>query len=239
MWQSVIEAFPLRFSAPLEGMTHNAYLDIKGLVTVGIGCLIDPIANGLPLPWVMPDGSVAPASVIEEQLSALKQRQELKSWSAGSKPVLGATTIRLTDEGVVELAVKRLLQNELYMRKTFGKPWETWPADAQLFACSMAWAVGAGWPGIFGNCTRLLLETPPQFGLCAVGAPNARPEDATAPCDIRVGTNYGIVPRNAQNRLLLTNAQVVIDRGLEPSVLHWPKSPLNDTEPAPPPSGSA
>lgn len=224
MHDSVINSF-VRFSSPLEGVTKNAYLDVKGLVTVGIGCLIDPVVTALSLPWVMPDGSVAPASVIEEQLTALKNQPGLEHYPALSPIVQAATTIRLTDKGVGLLAMSRLLAGEPLMRKAFPG-WDTWPADAQLFACSMGWAIGFGWPHIFTNCARLLQQATPSFLLAATGSPSAHANEASAPCDIRTEGNPGIVPRNAQNRLLLSNAQVVRDEGLEPSVLFWPSSPL-------------
>jgi hypothetical protein len=233
VYQSVADAFPLRFSATLEGYTHNAYLDVKGLVTVGIGCLIDPVVMALSLPWVKPDGTPAPASLIESELESLKAQQGLKNYPAGSKQVLGATTIRLTDDGVASLCRSRMLANEVFLRRAFTQ-YDVWPADAQMFAHSMAWAIGAGWPGIFGHCTQLLRQTPPQFGLCAVGSAGARPEDASAPCDISTEGNAGIIPRNAQNRLMLVNAQLVQDRGLPTDVLYWPSSPIRDTEPSPP-----
>lgn len=235
MWQSVLDAF-VRFSTPLEGSVPSLYADIRGLLTVGIGCLCDPVQSALSLPWVMPDGSMAWRDEIARQWRVVKadaDRLSKLDWHEAAK----LTTMRLSDAGVLQVAMSRLLSNEVMMRKAFPV-WEAWPADAQLYACSMSWAVGAGWPEIFGNCTRLLNQSPPGFLLAATGAPNAKPTDASAPCDIRVGTNYGIVPRNAQNRLCLTNAQVVQEQGLDPSVLHWPRSPLNDTE-RPPPMGEA
>lgn len=74
----------------------------------------------------------------------------------------------------------------------------------------------------------MLDSSPPRFALAAEGSPTAHPSEASAPCDIRTDENPGVIPRNTQNRLLLTNAQVVFDRGLDPSVLHWPGSPLSD-----------
>jgi hypothetical protein len=224
MHQSVLDNF-FRFTVPLEGKTNNAYLDVKGLLTVGIGCMIDPPVTALPLPWVMPDGSVAPASVIEAQLTSLKAQTGLEHYPANSPSVLAATTIRLTDDGVMQLANQRLLAGEPLMRKTFPA-WDTWPADAQLFACSMGWAIGFGWPHIFSNCAALLQRTVPGFLLAATGSPSAHANEASAPCDIRTEGNPGIVPRNAQNRLLLSNAQVVRDEGLDPDILYWPSSPL-------------
>ena len=60
---------------------------------------------------------------------------------------------------------------------------------------------------------------------------------AAASCKIRDGLdtpqksddNLGIVPRNKRNKLLFENAQIVKDRGLDPSVLYWPGSAKEDT----------
>lgn len=234
MHQSVFDAF-VRFSAPLEGLTHNPYLDVKGLLTVGLGCLIDPPETAAGLPWVFADGSPVPAAEVLAQLRALKAQQGLKNYRFDSPAVLNATTIRLTDAGVLDVASKRMLANEVYLRKAFQE-WDSWPADAQMFASSLAWAVGAGWPAIFINCARLLKSDPPQFLLAATGSPTAHPDDASAPSDISTRGNMGIVPRNAQNRLLLSNAQLVIDRGLPRDVLYWPSTPLLADES---PSGAA
>jgi hypothetical protein len=229
MHQSVFDAF-VRFSAPLEGLTHNPYLDVKGLLTVGLGCLIDPPESAANLPWVFADGSPAPAAEVLAQLRALKAQQGLKTYRSDSPSVLRATTIRLTDSGVLDVASKRTLANEAFYVKAFPS-YPTWPADAQLFAHSMGWAIGAGWPSIFGNCSRLLKSDPPQFLLAATGRPDARPDEASAPCDISTHNNAGIVPRNAQNRLLLSNAQLVIDRRLPRDVLYWPSTPLLADDP--------
>lgn len=213
MHPSVIDAFPLKFSAPLEGCTRSPYLDVKGLLTVGIGCLIDPPETALTLPWEI-DGQPAPVAEVLAQLRALKAQQGLARYAWNTPAVLGATTMRLTDAGVMDLATTRLLAGEPLMRKAFPA-WDSWPADAQLYACSMGWAIGFGWPAIFGNCAHLLQQTPAGFLLAAEG-----------PSDIRTDGNPGIVPRNAQNRLCLSNAQLVQDRGLDPSTLYWPSTPL-------------
>ena len=51
MKQSVRDAF-VDFTAALEGVVPWMYLDVKGLVTVAIGNLIDPVAAALSLPFV-------------------------------------------------------------------------------------------------------------------------------------------------------------------------------------------
>lgn len=240
MHASVLEAF-VRFSTPLEGETHNPYLDVKGLLTVGIGCLIDPPSMAAGLPWRLPDGSLAPAAVVQQQLASLKALQGLKSYRFDSPSVLGATTIRLDDAGILKLCDDRLKANEVWLRKYFAR-WNAWPADAQLCACSIAWAVGAGWPAKFGNCARQLNLDPPDFLSAILHAPDASHagQFLAAAVDISTAGNAGIVPRNAQNELALSNAALVLQRGLPIERLYWPGTPLtSDTEPSPPPDPEA
>jgi hypothetical protein len=56
--ESVRAYFPI-LTAPLEGVCTWPYLDSRGLVTTGIGDLVDPIELALPLPWHRADGSPA------------------------------------------------------------------------------------------------------------------------------------------------------------------------------------
>lgn len=208
MHQSVIGRFR-EFSVRFEGLVYWPYLDIKGLVTVGIGNLIDPVSSALELPWVL-EGSSEPAT--PEQViadwNALKHEQRLSKLHYNyARPL---TKIRLTDDGVDTLVKRKLLANEAYMRKLLPS-WDTWPADAQLFASSMAWAVGPGWVGIFKNCTAFLL---------------AGDWDNAAKCAaIKTEGNPGLVPRNAANQVCLHNAKTVAGRQLDPSVLYWPGHP--------------
>jgi GH24 family phage-related lysozyme (muramidase) len=204
MHQAVLDRF-VAFSTPLEGVVRSMYLDVKGLVTVGIGCLIDPVQSALPLPWVLPDGSAPTRDQIAAEWRALKAQQSLSKlhWKYAEK----VTTIRLTDEGVLDVARGRLLANEKILRQYFPA-WDSFPADAQLACCSMAWAVGAGFAQTFGNFRA------------AANAQNWI--SAMAACGIRTDGNAGLVPRNAANKLCLANAAAVIAQGLPLDELHWP-----------------
>ena len=51
MWDSVKQGFRA-FTLPLEGEIAWMYLDTLGLVTVGLGNLIDPVELALELPFV-------------------------------------------------------------------------------------------------------------------------------------------------------------------------------------------
>src|SRR5690606_6058570 len=46
-------------NSPLEGRVDCMYLDVKGLVTVGVGNLVDPVHLAERLPFRRPDGSLA------------------------------------------------------------------------------------------------------------------------------------------------------------------------------------
>jgi len=227
MHQSVLDKF-VAFSTPLEGDILAPYLDSKGLPTVGIGCLIKPVERFGGLGWLIDGVPCAPAEAVR-QLRALEARQELAKYSALGPQQQGATTIRLTPPLVLALCQRRLAEADAQMLRYFPA-YASWPADAQLFAMSVAWAVGDGWPAIFKNCTRLLNQSPPAWALAILHAPTPGHPGMYDPAaaDISTAGNPGIVPRNLQNELCLSNAAVVAAHGLDPSVLHWPKSPLTD-----------
>lgn len=211
MHQSVLGAF-VKFSVPLEGSVPSLYADIKGLLTVGIGCLVDPVSLALPLPWVMPDGSPASREEIAKQWHVVKtQANPRLHWRYAA----GLSTMRLTEEGILKVADERLLANEATMRKHFHN-WDGLPADAQLCCCSMTWAVGAGFPEIFTNFTRLINAG--DFG----GASEA--------CSIKTEGNPGVVPRNAANKLCLANARKAAALGYPASQLFWPGVPPESTD---------
>jgi GH24 family phage-related lysozyme (muramidase) len=205
MHQSVLDVF-FGFSKAFEGHVNHLYLDIKGLVTTGIGNLVDPVEAACRLPWKLPDGSLAGDDEIRRQWQALKGRQDLRHLHF--KYAAGLTTIRLTDADIDALVVGKLLENERYMRKTF-KDWDSWPADAQLACSSMAWAVGAGFTAKFTNFTTFAVKQDWR--------------NAKLCCDIRTDNNPGVVPRNAANHLCFDNAATVREKGLDPSVLYWPQ----------------
>jgi GH24 family phage-related lysozyme (muramidase) len=210
-----------QFSEPLEGRVHSMYLDVKGLVTTGVGNLIDPVTAALPLPWKHADGRPASRDEIGAAWRNLKARQDLSKlhWKFAAK----LNDLRLTDEDIDALVVSKLTSNARELRKAYPN-FDDFPADAQLACLSMAWAVGPGFPAIFKNFSRFAVQQDwPNAKLCA---------------KIKTENNPGIVPRNARNALCFDNAATVIQYALDRSVLHWPnKAEIADTipptEPAP------
>lgn len=191
------------WSDDYEGLVTWLYCDALGLVTTGMGDLVDPISMALGLPFVRPDGSPATREEIAAAWRAVKARQDLASHGGGAYKRL--TTIRLTRAGVAELVASKLDSNDAILEKRFPR-FASWPADAQLFAHSMAWACGAGF------------RYPKMVALLRAGDFKG----AIAECTINpnIGT---IVHRNEANRQLLANAARVVADGLDRDKLWYPR----------------
>ncbi len=206
---SVLDAWH-GFSEPLEGRVHSMYLDILGLVTTGVGNLIDTADQAAALPWVHErTGARATREEVIAAWRQLKARKDLAKlhW----KYAAALNDLRLTDAAIDDLVSAKLQSNASYLQAKHFRDFGEWPADAQLAALSMAWAVGPGFPLKFGNFTRAVVAAGPSRWL-----------DAKACCKIRETGNPGVVPRNRQNERCFGNAHTVAAHDLDPAVLNWP-----------------
>lgn len=215
------------FSQDLEGRVPKMYCDVFGYITTGVGNLINTLHQALALPWLLEDGSKASLADITADFNHCRANAaKFANW----KWTVYARQLRchLSDEAIDELVKRTLAANEAIYRQRFPQ-YDAFPADAQLAINSMGWAVGAAFwltkpkgPG-FVNLARCIDAE--DWAGCV------------ASCKIRDGLdtpqksddNLGIVPRNARNKVLFANAQVVKERGLDPNVLHWPNSAKDDT----------
>src|SRR5690606_30346275 len=183
---------------PLEGRVPHMYVDVKGLVTTAVGVLIDPIGLALDLPWQI-DGRPATRREIERDWSTLKARASyfgrVHHVQAGR-----ATRCRLAAGALDALVERRLATIERYMVSKYLPSFDSWPADAQLGALSMAWAVGAGMPAVFVRWTQAALAGDWY--------------EARKACTLREDGNPGLAPRNVMNRRCFANAEVVARFGL-------------------------
>jgi hypothetical protein len=195
------------------------YLDVLGLVTVGVGNLVDPVlaAHALPFrftnrPGIAAPGSTATADQIAAEWQALKNDPSLKT--RGYKACEPITQLELSDDAIDSLIIDRLTKNESFLKR---QPWfqdfDTWPADAQLGLLSMAWAMGPAGPGNFPSfraaCQKLDFNT------------------AAAQCKMNEAGNPGVVPRNQANFTLFSNAATVVagaaQGGLQRANLYYPQ----------------
>lgn len=194
------------FSAPLEGRVATMYCDCLGLITTGVGNLINTLPQALALPWLLADGSKADQADVANDWHKLHDNARYYAkyaWRVYAKLML----CHLSDAAIDDLCERQLASNEAIIKKRFPD-FDTYPADAQLAMHSMAWAVGAGFTVKFPNLARCIDR---QDWEAAVGA-----------CKIREEGNPGVVPRNAKNRFCFHNAALVKAEGLGTSELYWP-----------------
>ena len=189
----VREQFPA-FTTQFEGRVATMYLDVLGLVTVGVGCLIDSPDGAGRLPFVHKNGTVAPHSEIVAAWHNLKNHQELskKHWKFAAPYTYG---LYLPEAAIDDLLRERLDANDAIFAKTFDG-WEDFPPEAQLAIHSMGWAMGAGFPAEWGNLSASIRKR--DWAACAEN------------CKIREAGNPGIVPRNKANKALFEAAAYAV-----------------------------
>lgn len=212
--QSVIDIFP-SFSTKYEGFTPYMYADSKGLVTTGIGNLIDPLPLAMNLPWKRPDGSLATPSEIQGAWQAVKNAYP-GIQSTGSQTL---TNIRLDKDGIAKLVTSKLDQNHQYLVGQYPR-YPSWPADAQLALHSISWAWGPAFANVWGphgqDFKAAVNQSKPDFITGASVMKSASSGEETR--------NPGIIPRNAANVQLFQNAADVLDKGANPDLLYWPSN---------------
>jgi GH24 family phage-related lysozyme (muramidase) len=205
MHQAVLDIWH-QFSEPLEGRVHWMYCDILGLITTGVGNLIDPVGEALKLPWRYRDGSLASKITVAAEWRAVKAASNTLK-KRHYHYAQDYSTVRLTDDDIDELCRKTLLSNEYELKRTFGD-WDAFPADAQLGILSMSWAMGPGFPHKFPRFTSHVSK-----GNWA---------DAAVACKIRSAGNPGVIPRNKANAVCFYNSACVAIDKTPIEVLHWP-----------------
>src|ERR1700722_7609576 len=210
MYPVIQSSFPA-FSTKFEGRVPHMYLDVLGLVTVGVGNLIDPVETAVTLPFQFKNnpGSAATKDQITQEWQTLKNNTSLAT--KGYKACAAITQLELSDDAINSLILSRLTQNESFLkRQQWFQSFDTWPADAQLALLSMAWAMGPGGPGGF-----------PHFRAACQSLDFAT---AAAQCKMNEAGNPGLVPRTQAHFTLFSNAAIVIGGGaFQRSTLYYPR----------------
>jgi hypothetical protein len=221
--------------SPDEGVVPWMYVDIRGLITTGMGILIEEgftggtdvrnggtastdgklTEQGLRAGWRRADGSLASDEEIQAEFANMKAHAQ--EWAQS-----GHTGVQYTlhlDNGYVNengpsvqalTAVK--LQGFADMLKSQIPMFDTFPADGQMGLLSHSWAMGAwlgGWPKMKGAAN----ETPTNW--LAVSQEDVSPTYAPA--------------RQASNIRCYLNAQAVDQQGLDPAVLYFPANAAPQT----------
>lgn len=202
---SVEDAFPA-FTTTFEGRVPWMYLDIKGLVTVAVGNLVDPKSAVQGLPFVhKSDGSPATQAEVDAEWETVKADTSLAQ--KGHRAAEKVTALKMTEAAMDDLVKAKFRANEAFLKKDFPDV-DTWPADAKLGLHSMAWALGAGFAKGW-----------PKF----TAAARTRDFRAAADqCRMQETGNPGVIKRNDADQQLFRNAAAVEEQGLDRNVLHYP-----------------
>lgn len=217
-----------------EGTIDSFYQDVKGLVSIGVGILADPIRLAMGLPMLRPDGTPASANEIAAEWAKVKalgsgtKEQGNPAAINGWRFARPHTRLRLSKDGLRDTLLGKLHLHDLALAKHFPD-WETWPADAQMALHNWAWGVGPAAP------------YPKMFAALRARKFRAAAEEIKILYQRADGTMEeisGLVPRNRANRALLINAAFVDELGLDPDVLIWPRNletdpldPEDETQP--------
>ncbi|HEY7576167.1 MAG TPA: hypothetical protein VH855_01115 [Acetobacteraceae bacterium] len=173
------------------------YLDVKGLVTTGMGNLIDPVEAALRLTWHTADGAIAAPDAVRHEWSRIKNNLPLAH--LGAQAARRVATLHLDEADIEALILNKLDHDEAILKANPAfADFDDWPADAQLGLLSMGWAMGPGFGPRF-----------PHFSTaCAAG------DFATAARDCAISTagNPGVARRNAANRQAFLFAATAPDR---------------------------
>jgi hypothetical protein len=166
-WPSVKENW-IDFSKRFEGYVPWMYEDRLGLMTTGMGNLIDSPLNAEPsmeptpfalsLPWMMPQGTRATPDQIRDAWKRVRARADLRPNSG--LVYGGVSELRLPKEALGAMIASRFNQNERILGERFPH-FQEWPADAQMALHSMAWALGPGFR--FNKFEAAANKTPPDF----------------------------------------------------------------------------
>lgn len=186
MRQVVLDTFP-SWTEHYEGDVTFFYLDVKRLVTIGGGNLVDPLPPGL-------DFGGATEAQIHAAWLAVKNDTALDPRGGGGQ-YARLTSIRMTEAGVAALVRTKMLANEPVLRRYLTN-WAVAPAMAQRAAMSHAWAFGAWFPKTWPKWTTCF---------CAGDYAGAALQDVPSPAEMAV-QNASFHARIAAEQALLANA---------------------------------
>src|SRR4051812_3271940 len=181
----------LQFNEDLEGRVPFMYCDVKGLVSAGVGNLIDATTHPLTKPdaqeradslamarrfnWIHrpPEGDGLPASGAEVDAAwdAVKARMDLAP--QGPQAYEDLTSLAITGDQIDRFVFVKLEEMEATLRRQADfAHFDTWPAGAQMALLSMSWGMGPafGFPrfraharaGDFEGCARECRFNPEQ-----------------------------------------------------------------------------
>lgn len=126
-------------TAEFEGLTVWPYLDVIGKVTVGFGCLIDPVVLAVRLPWRhYEDPELLSKSEVRRYWNILKKAPKGEKADFYRK----VTPMYLKAADVRTLFHNRIRLNVNYLNAVYD--FDSFSEDARLGIMFLVWATGCG-----------------------------------------------------------------------------------------------
>jgi hypothetical protein len=193
-----------------EGFVHWPYLDNKGLVTFGIGVLGDGAAKArfMSQPWTIA-GKGADLATVDKWWNVVKSHQDKKDLGGGNGFWAALTPLRLDDDAIRAATKEWIADNEPTLIKEFpGYP--TWPADAQMGALGMSYALGPAFGDTYHQFKAAVNKLVPDF------------RTAADQSSINKNVTQAIADHNATNKQLFLNAANAQHSSTPYERLWWP-----------------
>jgi hypothetical protein len=147
----------VEFNEPLEGRVNYMYCDQLGLVSTGVGNLIDATKQPMTQPtdaertaslamanqfnWTAADGSAATSDQVATDWDAVKSHLDLAP--QGHLAFKQFTQLTLTNDEIDRMIFVKVDEMERFLKgRTEFADFDDWPADAQLALLSMSWGMG-------------------------------------------------------------------------------------------------
>lgn len=131
--------------ATFEGVTDFMYLDQKGLVTTGVGNLIDPKEKVNDFEWLRKDDTTPTPEEVDAEWDQIQKRQADKN--KGGMYFKQFATLHITPSNLEKVFTKKATDFVGWLQRNENfKEIDDFPWDAQLGIMMWIWATGSGKP---------------------------------------------------------------------------------------------
>lgn len=196
VYASVIERF-VRYSERYEGRIRWMYRCVADRVTIGAGCILEPIELALVLRLRWPDGRLATKDEIRAEWEVIKTTPDLGKLGAGE--ARKHAKLHLSDSDLDALTWERFDAVVRDLARRFPA-FITWPAAAQLATIGMAWGLGNERLWHLFVRWRAFVDRQDWAG-------------AASECKIDETNNAGVIKRNRANKALFEHAAALVASG--------------------------
>ena len=180
-WDSDKVAYFIKVNEPFEGRVRTLYADVKGLVTVGVGNLAEPLSVALSLPFVDGTGRRLTNDEISVWWHDVKNDPQCATQGYRYAERYAVNGAHLPDKAIDNLIATRIQQMwdvlDAYIPKL-----ETYPSRVHMALMSMSWAMGPHFLRAFPTFKKRLLArdwlgAADQCKISEVGNPGVKPRN--------------------------------------------------------------